>query len=95
MPELSRHTSSDATGSGIWCRVILRQKNHLQRPTLNLDKHTSQINKVVTKGMCASTTKSMEVLVGACTNATVLVRTLVNYNKLSVDQNKVPFLHFG
>ena len=61
---------------------------------LDLDKYMSRINRVITKGVCALMLTSMEVIVGAYVNTMVLLRTLVEYDELRLDQDKVLFLIF-
>ena len=60
-----------------------------------LEETACKLNKVVSKSIVTSTINSVLVVVGACANTTVLTQTLVDFDTISLDASKAPFLHIA
>lgn len=55
----------------------------------------TKTNRVNTKPICTSIIKDWLAVFGGCANATVVMRTLVEFNTASIEDDKVPFLHYA
>lgn len=55
----------------------------------------TKTNRVSTKPICTSIIKDWMAVFGGCANATVVMNTLVDFDTESIEDDKVPFLHYA
>ena len=75
--------------------VEIQQAKAVREIQQILDEAQSKVARVSTKTIVTSIIRSMDVVVGGCANTTVLLSTLVDFDATSVEDTKVPFLHYA
>ena len=73
----------------------IKRQMELRDLQQHFKEDTAKMSAVNTTTICSKILKDKYAVIGACANTTCLLHTLVDFNAESIEQNKVPLLHYA